>query len=127
MPSPAEWVAAEGPQMRVPLISIKRLYRDRNGALWGIPYDMRPGQAPRDLLGVPSHADNMRGRFHDLKDPAQLGWAYLGTWADSVSGFQLSWWGSYNTERLNEVRAWLATVRYIPGCYPEHCVVEIRT
>lgn len=110
--------------MRVPLASIKRLYRDRNGVLWGVPYDMRPGQAPRDLLGVPSMADNLRGRFHDLKTPGELVWAYLGDWGDDG---QLSWWGSYNKERLEEVRAWLATVRHIPACYPEHCVVEIRT
>ena len=36
MPNPADWVAAEGPQMRVPLASIKRLFRDRNGVLWDL-------------------------------------------------------------------------------------------
>ena len=29
--------------------TIRVLYRDNNLTLWGIPYDMRPGQAPRDL------------------------------------------------------------------------------
>ena len=55
-------------------------------SLWGIPYPMRPGQAPADL----ERANNTSG------------WIYLGG---------PGWYGSMSPERVKEVTEWLASIQ----------------
>lgn len=64
------------------LRSIRVLYRqDDTLALWGIPYDMRPGQGPKDILP----------RFRDH-------WIWLGS---------PGWWGSYSRVDQRLLKAYL--------------------
>ncbi len=84
--------------------------------LWGIPYPMRPGQSPRDLLGPPSVADNGRGVFQNRREPSELGWIYLGG---------PGWWGSHDLEAMARAYAWLAERSAdIPQGPYEWCTVE---
>lgn len=72
----------------VDLDSIRTLYRQPDTlALWGIPYDMRPEQSPRDLWNAP-HAP---GPLDD--------WIYLGC---------PGWWGSIEEADQKRITAWLA-------------------
>lgn len=89
-----DWIEAEegvlGPALdaliegarEVPLNKIKVLYREpRTMALWGIPYEMRPGQQPRDLANHP-----------------RRGWVYLGS---------PGWRGSMPRGRQEKVKSWI--------------------
>lgn len=78
--------------------SIRVLYRDSNLALWGIPYDMRPGQSPSDLK-----------RAHDLYIPPPYGtygskqisladWIYLGS---------PGWYGNLSAEQISSIKSYL--------------------
>jgi hypothetical protein len=59
--------------MSARLDQIKILYRDVNMRLWGIPYEMRPGQQPWDLYSANRDHDNLvNGTGPDLSD-----WIYI--------------------------------------------------
>lgn len=78
---------------------VKVLYRDRDLALWGIPYLMRPGQSPRDLKDA---HDDWRplppGHYGGMKRPDLSDWIWLGS-----SG----WFGSMTREQIQEVKTFL--------------------
>ena len=65
---------------------IKVLYNDPNMQLWGLPFEMRPYQAPRHF------ADNKEG------------WVWLGS---------PGWYGSMPQARIAETRAFLANCKSI--------------
>lgn len=73
-------------------------------ALWGIPYEMRPGQAPRDLYNgrrvntsIPSC-----GIYRSESSPGvREDWIYLGS---------PGWWGSMTKEDQAAVTSWLDLV-----------------
>ena len=72
-----------GPMHERPLESIRVLFRDADSLdLWGIPYDMRPGQGPKDIA---------RAFRED--------WIWLGT---------PGWYYDMPKARQEEVRAFLA-------------------
>ena len=69
------------------LEEIQVLYRQNDTmSLWGIPYTMRPGQSPSDLLA----AGNIQG------------WVWMGT---------PGWWGSLPRERVQAIQAFLEPIR----------------
>lgn len=92
-----------------PLSSIVVLYREPDTmTIWGIPYAMRPGQSPRDLL----RGDERRRETHEYNArysdtyrqahtfrAAKDDWIYLGS---------EGWYGSMSAERIAEVKAFLA-------------------
>jgi hypothetical protein len=90
------------------LSTIRVLWRQPDTlALWGIPYEMRPGQSPRDLWRArdayvaprPGHYGSKRVNLDD--------WIWLG---------QPGWFGSMSTERVTEVKAFIARHRAdVPG------------
>lgn len=50
--------------------------------LWGVPYDMRPGQSPRDLWQAPRpvrDAERARCGYKERRDGPREDWIYLGT------------------------------------------------
>jgi len=71
------------------LSSIRVLYRDTHLSLWGIPYNLRPDQQPKDISSA-----------------YRSDWIWLGS---------PGWWGNMPPERRIEVERWLSTVPYIPG------------
>ena len=71
-------------------------------ALYGIPHDMRPGQAPRDLL-VRSSSFKTGIHYADVPDS----WMYLGA---------PGWWGSIGAERAKEIQTFLDLVS---DCVPQ--------
>jgi hypothetical protein len=87
------------------LTTIKVLYRDRNLALWGIPYKMKTyeecgggrGQEPRDLDNAGNHK----------------GWIYLGN---------PGWYGAMSPEEQIQIKNFLED-QDPPGSYPEWCEV----
>lgn len=82
------------------LSTIRILFRAPDSlSLYGIPYQLRPSQAPRDLFmrSVPY------GRFQRLEaGPVPVGWIWLGT---------PGWFGSMTGEEQTLVRAWLGERR----------------
>jgi hypothetical protein len=77
---------------RLPLDTIKVLFRQPDAlALWGIPYDMRPSQSPKDL-----HAKYRKD------------WIFLG---------YPGWFGSLSQDDIREIKAFLAQHR---GNIPEN-------
>jgi len=69
-------------------------------ALYGIPYDMRPGQAPRDLL-----AKNPDGSTNwSLAPPS---WVFLGA---------PGWWGNMSADRQADVQTFL---NLVSDCVPQ--------
>lgn len=87
------------------LNSIRTLYRQPDTlALWGIPYDMRPGQNPRDLWNA-SRPDVLLARAGGrlgamMHAPGPLDdWIYLGC---------PGWWGSIEEADQKRIAAWLA-------------------
>ena len=72
------------------LASVRVLYRDRNLQLWGIPYEMRPGQAPRHL----QDAGNTTG------------WIWLGS---------PGWYGHMSKDEQEIVRDYLARSEIRPA------------
>jgi len=85
-----------------PLASIRVLYlRPDSLCLYGIPYDMRPGQSPRDIV--------------KYKDHPQHGWIWLGSCGSYAGLF---------AERVAEIEAFLAAWKeYIPENPHEFCVL----
>lgn len=79
------------------LSAIKILFREADSmSLWGIPYDMREGQAPRDLLENPKR-----------------NWIWLGC---------PGWWGSLDTPNQKSIKDFLESVKdSIPGGPNEWC------
>lgn len=88
--------------METPLSSIKVLFMAPDTlTLWGIPYEMRPGQQPGDLFRahrdyVPPKPGHYGSKRIDLSD-----WVYLG---------EPGWFGSMSAERRAEVEAFLASI-----------------
>lgn len=97
------------------LATIRVLWRRADTMeLWGIPYDMRPGQSPRDLyMGrrIPDTLAQARG-YHGatIKEPGvREDWIYLGA---------PGWWGHLTAEEQRTVEAFLAPLRalgLVPG------------
>ena len=88
--APTNWT------LEAPLSSIRVLYRAPDSlTLWGIPYDLRPGQEPRKIL----ERFRQRGTAED--------WIYLG---------EPGWFGSLPAARVREIKEFLRTHKeYVPG------------
>lgn len=82
------------------LESIKILWRQHDGpmSLWGIPYDLRPDQSPKDLF----EAENTSG------------WVWLGT---------PGWWGHLTKPEIEEIEKFLYSVWALPDCPGEYVKV----
>jgi hypothetical protein len=82
------------------LASIKILFRrDESLTLYGIPYNMRPGQQPGDLWRawrdyVPPQPGHYGSKNIDLSD-----WIYLG---------EPGWFDITDREEIDAIKAWLA-------------------
>ena len=85
------------------LASIRVLWRDRNGGLWGIPYGMRPGQSPHNLWDSTTLVRlNTNGMDLGHRTPApgpRPGWIWLGG---------AGWYGSMTADQIQAVQAFLA-------------------
>ncbi len=101
------------------LSSIRVLYCENDTlALWGIPYDMRPGQQPDDLL----RADRRQREQYDprllqakLRD-VKSGWIWLGS---------PGWWGHLSPSRQSEIREFLAAHKdCVPNSPNEWCPIN---
>lgn len=86
------------------LAAIKVIYRQPGTlALVGIPYDMRPGQQPRDLergreVAVIAYYRAAATGCAGCPWPEPLGWVWLGT---------PGWWGDIPREDRAEIEVWL--------------------
>lgn len=99
--------------MKEQLSRIKVLWRQPDTlSLWGIPYDMRPGQSPYDLWRSTTIADTAAaacGRYgYRITTPGpRPGWLWLG---------RPGWWGGITGNEQDTLKLWLAVVAdYIPG------------
>lgn len=98
--------------MPINLPSIRVLWRQPDTlALWGIPYDMRPGQSPHHLWNAPRPDTLARaaGRYGAMMhSPGPLeGWVYLGS---------PGWWGTIAQDDQQQIAAWLAELGdMVPG------------
>lgn len=105
------------------LASIRVLYRQPDTmALWGIPYDMRPGQAPLDLWRsrtIPDTAKLTIGWFGStLSSPGpREDWIWLGS---------PGWYRHMTKEEQGLVKAWLPTLEDIPSGPCEWCKVVLK-
>jgi hypothetical protein len=110
------------------LASIRVLFRrDDSLCLYGIPYDMRPGQSPGDLwrastrhrerppaVGFPAY---VQPKPDPRLDPMH-GWIWLGS---------PGWWGSMSPESRARVEAWLAAHDgVIPEGPFEWCALDLE-
>ncbi len=89
--------------MRRKLESLKVLWcQPITLGLWGIPYDMRPGQSPADLW-----------RSHHNWKPARPGW--YGSKQISLSDWVClgwpGWWGSIPKDEIEAIKTFLETHR----------------
>jgi hypothetical protein len=75
-------------------------------SLWGIPYRMRPGQSPRDIL---------RGPLGKYGPPAD--WVYLGS---------PGWWGDLTARDRALVEALLAGADDVPTGPYEWCYLNVE-
>ena len=75
------------------LAKVKTLYRHADTlALYAIPYDMRPGQSPRDLWYSTAFG----------RQPGQWPeWLYLGS---------PGWWGHLDADSQRTITAWLSAL-----------------
>lgn len=80
------------------LSQIKVLYRDANMNLWGIPYQMRPGQSPSDLFKANRAYQAPKPGHYGSKQVSLDDWRWLGS---------PGWYGAMT----NEARA--ATVAFL--------------
>jgi hypothetical protein len=90
----------------IDLSPIRVLWRQPDTlALWGVPYDMRPGQQPGDLWRA--RQAYRPPRYGVLASPriSLSDWVYLGS---------PGWWGSMPREDQASVKEWL-TGRDAPG------------
>ena len=103
------------------LATVQILYRDPGDslALWGILYNMRPGQQPRDIAR--GHAERSeaaeRNRRRGTPDagPPELGWIWLGC---------PGWYGDMPAVEIAAVKVWLAPLEaagVVPGNPGEWC------
>lgn len=86
--------------MKRDLRSVRVLYRDRNLQLWGIPYDLRPGQSPRDLFD--SRTEPVLGTHYGQARSApgpRADWIWLGA---------PGWYSTMSPGERNETKAFLA-------------------
>ena len=90
------------------LSKIKVLWREPDVmSLWGIPYEMRQGQSPRDLYLAewptkrPWTEHYGRGQPEKLSRQVPSGWIWLGT---------PGWWGSLSSEDQAAIQAFLAGI-----------------
>ena len=93
------------------LAKIRVLYRDGNLGLWGIPYDMRPGQAPRDIYRAHAEYVPPRPGWYGSKQVSIADWIWLGS---------PGWYGSKTSEQVEAIKAFLE--RYdplVPGSWHE--------
>jgi len=98
----------------VDLSKIRVLYRDVNMQLWGIPYDMREGQSPRDLQRAYEQYVPPRPGHYGSKR-IELGWTWLGS---------PGWWGSMSKARRAEVEDFLAWFKdAVPSGFYEFSVL----
>ncbi len=76
------------------LSTIRVLYRDLNGQLWGIPYLLRHGQSPRDIESHPKR-----------------NWIYLGAVhvarGGKDKGKAVGWFGSMSRAEIRSVKDFL--------------------
>jgi len=95
-----------------PLSSIKVLYRQSDTlTLWGIPYDMRPGQQPGDLFRAARNYQPLPyGWYGSPRPTATDNWIYLGT---------CGWYGTLSKERIEEIKVFLETHKDLIPQYPE--------
>lgn len=89
--------------MAIDLSSIRVLYRQPDTlALWGIPYDLRPGQSPRDLWNAPrpdvlARAAGRSGAMIHAPGPLD-DWIWLGC---------PGWWCNIERADQQQIAAWL--------------------
>lgn len=85
---------------KAPLSTIRILFRAPDHlSLYGVPYDMRPGQSPGDLWrAVRDWQPLPLGRLGGARRPNLDDWIWLG---------QPGWWGSLTPERQAEIKAFL--------------------
>ena len=90
----AKRLAQKSGGLRRRLSTIKVLYRDSNGVLWGIPYFLRHGQSPRDLEAHP-----------------QRSWIYLGSThvarGGQEKGRAVGWFGSSTGTDIRSIKDFL--------------------
>lgn len=103
------------------LSAIKILYRQPDTmALWGLPYDLRPGQSPRHLWDsrtIPDTCAQAAGRYgFTLAAPGpREGWIWLGS---------PGWYGTMTRRDQVRVRAFLDQHdEFVPGGPGEWCVL----
>lgn len=76
------------------LSGIRVLWRAPNTLdLWGLPYDLRPGQTPYDLFKASKILHPTRGFLTSIAD-----WVWLG---------QPGWWGHYDQNQQNAIKVFL--------------------
>ncbi len=103
------------------LANIRVLFRQSDVmALWGIPYDMRPGQSPADIRRA---HDNYRAPAYGHYGAKQVDlsdWVWLGN---------PGWWYNMSAEDTYAIRAWLARLPEgtIPGGPNEWCTLHDST
>lgn len=96
-----DWVQIDSAPKPAALATLKVLYRHPyNGGLYGLPYGMRPGQTPTDLL----RANNTKG------------WIWLGS---------QGWWGSLSKRDQKHISRWLESLADVPQSPGEWCQVEL--
>ena len=89
--------------MAIDLSSIRVLYRQPDTlSLWGIPYDLRPGQSPRDLWNAPrpdvlARAAGRSGALMYAPGPLD-DWIWLGC---------PGWWGNISRDDQQQIATWL--------------------
>lgn len=97
---------------RATLETIRVLWRRPDTMeLWGIPYDMREGQAPRDLYNgrrIPDTCAIAAGRYGaTIHAPGvREDWIYLGA---------PGWWGSLSAHEQALIEAYLAKIAFADG------------
>ena len=80
------------------LSSIRILYRQPDVlSLWGIPYNMRPGQTPRSILFPVFNREFLRYDMRPLGVPSD--WIWLGS---------CGWFGHYDEDEIKKVKDFLA-------------------
>ena len=83
------------------LSKIRVLWRQPDTlTLWGLPYDLREGQSPRDLWDAPT-PELCWGQWAPRAPGPHPGWVYLGS---------LGWFGSMSDAQIVEVKRFLGTL-----------------
>lgn len=102
------------------LRAVKVLYLDQHLTLWGLPYELRPGQSPRDIERAP-RPHTCTGRCYGCGGGEPRGipddWIYLGNCGS---------WGHLEIEQVELAKAWLKTQHKL-GYWYESAAVEPLT